>query len=228
MMKRFARPLAALALAAALPAGAAAQDHRNGAGFYAGGVYYTQLNPSPGTINGLSARDLTLDPSWLIGLQFEQWWGSGRVGGRLNAALTESGLEVPGRSPRDIGFWLADASFLLRFLSAQPDRSVAPFISAGVGVVKYKLGDGDVLQYTPSGAVFDGDDKARFAVNGGIGFDIRTGWSWDGDPIWVRLEGSDNIALNSPLYELEGGDRYGLVHNVRVTLGVYTGFGVLW
>ena len=226
-MKSFARPLAALTLAIALPTAVAGQDHRNAAGFNAGGVYFTQLNPSPGSIDGGAARDLTLDPSWVIGLQFEQWYGSGRIGARLNGALTQSGLEVPGRSPRDIGFWLADAAVLLRLLPAESGRGVAPFVSAGAGLVKYKLGDGDVLQYTPSAAVFDGDDRPRFAVTGGLGFDIRTGMNWDGEPIYVRLEGTDHVALNSPLRELAGGDRYGLVHNVRVTLGVFTGFGVL-
>ena len=72
-MKTFARALAALFLAAALPAGAAGQDHRNAAGFNAGGVYFTQLNPSPAAIDGTGARDIKMDPSWSIGLQFEQW-----------------------------------------------------------------------------------------------------------------------------------------------------------
>jgi hypothetical protein len=227
-MHRFSRPLAAAALAALLVPGlAAGQDHRFGAGFNTGGIYFTQLNPSPGSINGAAGRDLTMDPSWVVGLQFERWYGSGRLGARLNGAFTQSGMEVPGRSPRDIGYWLADASLLLRFLAAEPDRGVAPFLSAGVGVVKYKLGDGDVLQYTPSASVFDGDDSPRLAVAGGIGFDIRTGWNWDDEPVWVRLEGTDHIALKSPLRELATGDRYGLIHSFRVTLGVFTGFGVL-
>ena len=145
----------------------------------------------------------------------------------MNGALTERGLEVPGRSPRDIGFWLVDASGLLRILSPEPGRRVAPFLSAGVGLTQYRLGDGNVLSYIEAGSVYDGNDAPRFTAAGGLGFDIFTGWSWDGEPIGVRIEGTDHVALESPLRELDTGDRFGLVHNVRLTIGVFTGFGVL-
>lgn len=227
-MRSFARHAAAVSLAAlVLPAAAAGQDHRYAAGYNAGGIYFTQLNPSPGQVDGGSARDLTMDPGWVIGLQFEKWFGGGRLGARVNGAITERGLEVPGRSPRDVGFWLADASVLLRILAPEAGRRVAPFLSAGVGAVQYRLGDGDVLNYVAAASVYDGNDAARFAVNGGLGFDIMTSLSWDGEPIGIRIEGTDHVALESPFRELATGDRYGLVHNVRVTLGVFTGFGVL-
>lgn len=224
-MRNTIRAATLVLLCAATPA--LAQDHRHAAGFNAGGIYFTPFNPSPTGLEGGSAADLALDPSWTVGLQAERWWGSGRVGGRINGALGQSPFSAPDRPTRDIGYWLADAALLLRFLPAEPGRSVAPFISAGAGVVKYRLGSGEPVQFPGAGAVFHGDDRVLFAVTGGLGFDIRTPLSWDGEPIFVRLEGTDHVALESPFREPDTGDRYGVVHNARVTLGLFTGFGLL-
>lgn len=227
-MHRFARIAAPLTLAAALlPGSLAAQDHRFGAGYNAGGIYFTPFNPSAGQVDGQASADIDLDLGWVIGLQFEQWFGSGRIGARLNGALTERPLNAPGSQGRGIGVWMLDATALLRLMPADAGRAVAPFISLGGGAVGYNLGDGNVLSFIPAGAVYDGDDSPRLAATAGLGFDIRTGLHWDDEPIYIRLEGTDHMTLDSPFRKLDDSDRFGPVHNARVTLGVYTGFGVL-
>jgi hypothetical protein len=226
-MYRFSKTAAVTLAALLVPAAVAAQDYRYSAGYNAGAVYFTNLNPSAPTIEGQAARDITLETTWVMGLQFEQWFGSGRLGARIEGAVTESNLEVPGRTPRDVGVWLADVSLLLRVLSADPENTVAPYIRGGVGLVGYGLGDGDVLNYLPAGAVYDGNDAARFSPIAGIGFDIMTGWRWDDEPIGFRIEATDHMALESPFRDFGTGERFGMIHNVRVTLGIFTGFGVL-
>ena len=109
-----------LALAAALVAAApvAAQDYRFGAGWNAGGAWFSPLNAGAVAAGGGAASDLTFDPGWIVGLQFEQWFGSGRLGLRLNGALTERPFTAPAEK-RDISLWLADADVLLRLLPAE-------------------------------------------------------------------------------------------------------------
>ena len=46
-------------------------------------------------------RGRMLGLGWLVGLQFEKWFGSGRVGARVNGALSERPITVPGRPDRE-------------------------------------------------------------------------------------------------------------------------------
>lgn len=223
-MNRIARTAGALAFVAALTAASdvAAQDYTYAASYNAGAIWFSPLNSGASGIEG-AASDIELGLGWLVGLQFEKWFGSGRVGARLNGALSERPISVPGRPDRDIGFWLADADLMLRLAPASPDRTVSPFISAGIGLVRYKLGDGPVQTYVPAGAVYDGNDDPRLMGAAGLGFDIITALRWDDQPVGFRLEVVDHIAKDSPFREI-GGDRFGLVHNVRIVLGVFSGF----
>lgn len=200
---------------------AAQQDFRFSAGYNAGAAWFSKLNSGAGAVDS----DIELDVGWLIGLQFEQWLGSGRLGLRLNGALTERPLQIPG-GPRDIGVWMADADFVLRFASADSLRAFNPFLVAGAGVVHYGLGRGDFVNYPDANAAYSGSDKARFAAVGGLGFDIMTGWRWDTNPVGIRVEGVDHVVLKSPFEPLSGGD-FSPVHNVRVVIGLFSGFGAL-
>lgn len=219
------RGLAAIATAAALAAVAAAparaQDYEWAAGYNAGGVMFTPLNSNSG-----STADIELATGWILGLQFERWLGSGRLGLRVNGALTERELTIPGTSSPDIGVWMADADFLLRLLPATPGRTFNMYLIAGGGVVRYKLGDGDFVNYGAANASYRGNDPPRWAAVGGVGFDIITGWSWDREPIGIRIEAADHVALSSPFDPIDGGD-FSPIHNVRFTIGAFTGFGLL-
>lgn len=229
-MMRYPKIAGVFALAAAATLGraddAAAQDYRYAASYNAGAIWFSPLNPSAPSVEGTAPGDIELGLGWVIGLQAEKWFGSGRVGARLNGALTERPLTLPGRPDRDIGVWLLDADLLLRLAPATPNRMVSPFISAGVGVIRYKLGEGSLQSYPDAGAVYDGNDDPRLMGTAGLGFDILTALEWDRQPVGFRLEVVDHVAIDSPFHEI-GGDRFGLVHNVRVVLGVFSGFGVL-
>lgn len=218
----FARAAAAGLLIGALGASApaAAQDYGWAAGYNAGGVLFTPLNENGG---GFEIKPAT---GWIVGLQFERWLGSGRIGLRVNGAITERPLELPAGVDPDIAIWMADADVLLRLLSADPGRSFNMFLSLGGGAVRYKLGDGDFLNFEGANASYPGNDRPRWSVNGGLGFDILTGWRWDDGPVGIRVEAVDHVALDSPFSPIAGDD-FSPIHNLRVVIGAFTGFGVL-
>jgi hypothetical protein len=197
-----------------------AQDYRFGASWNVGGSYFTPMNSG-----GAGNADLELDPGWILGLQFEQWLGSGRFGWRLNAAFSQRPLTVPG-DKRDIGVWLGDIDVLARFLPAEPDRNFNIFVSLGAGAIQYRLGDGELLDYLSADAVYDGDDSPLFMAAGGLGADFLTGWLWDGDPVGLRIEIVDHVAFRSPFEPLSGGD-FSPIHNVRLVIGAFTGWGLI-
>jgi hypothetical protein len=205
-------------LAAASPA--AAQDYEWAAGYNAGGVWFSAMNEGAGT-----GSELALDPGWIMGLQFERWLGSGRLGVRVNGALTERPLPLQGSTP-DIGVWMADVDLLLRLLSPEPERTFNVFLSAGGGGVRYKLGSGDFLNLNEANASYPGNDKARWAATGGLGADFLTSWRWDEQPIGVRFEVVDHVTFKSPFTPISGGD-FSAIHNVRFVIGLFSGFGVL-
>jgi hypothetical protein len=213
----------ALTAAAAVPAWG--QAYRFGAAWNAGGAWFSPLNGGAAGAAGAVAQDLTFDPGWIAGLQFEQWFGSGRIGWRVNGAISERPLVSPG-GKRDIGLWLADADVLLRLLPAAPERTVNVFLSAGAGFVDYKLGSGGAVVWESAGASYDGNEKARFAAAGGLGIDVLTGLRWDGEPIGIRFEVVDHVVLKSPFASLSGSD-FDPIHNVRFVIGAFTGFGML-
>lgn len=200
--------------------GASAQDYHFGAHWNVGGSYFTPLNSG-----GAADVDIELDPGWIAGLQFEQWLGSGRIGWRLNGALSQRPLAVPGEK-RNIGMWLADIDLLARFMPAEPDRTFNIFVSAGLGAIQYRLGDGPFIDFVNADATYDGDDAPLLVAAGGLGADFLTGWSWDGDPLGIRVEVVDHVAFRSPFEPLSGGD-FSPIHNVRLVVGAFTGWGLL-
>jgi hypothetical protein len=197
-----------------------AQDYRHTASYNAGGAWFSALNAGAG-----ATSDIAFDVGWIMGLQFEQWLGSGRTGWRLNGALSERPIGLPG-GDRDVGMWFADFDLLLRLLPATPERRINATVSLGAGMIRYKFGDGDPLFITQGNAVYEGDDSPLFAGTGGLSIDVLTGWRWDGDPVGLRFEIVDHLALKSPFEPIGGGD-FSPVHNVRFVIGAFTGWGLL-
>lgn len=199
---------------------AAAQDHRYAAGWNVGGSYFTAMNAG-----GEATTDIALDPGWFAGLQFEKWVGGGRVGWRLNGGLTRRPLPMAGGN-RVVGLWLASFDLMARMLPASPHRSFNLFVSAGPGAIQYLLGNDPFLASDETDASYPGGDAVRFTAAGGIGLDFITGWRWDGDPVGIRFEVADHVALSSP-FEPVSGDDFSSVHNVRFVIGAFTGWGLL-
>ena len=238
MRDTFARPGAAacrrqllgaafgLAIAAGLATPASAQDYGYAAGYHAGGMHFGNLNPARRnvTVNGeRPAGKLYLEPGWVLGLQGERWLGAGRAGLRFNFSGTSRPLVTPGAEDRRIGTNFADASMLLRLLPPQPDRRVAPFISAGAGFAFFGLGRGDTLVFPAADARYSGDDRLRLATPYGVGLDVITDWRWNGDPVGLRFEIVDHRVWRSPFQRLDGAS-YGFAHNIRLVAGAFTGF----
>jgi hypothetical protein len=223
-MEKRMRVLLGLSLGLLLAASpAAAQDYRYAASWNVGGAWFSPLNAG-GAGAASAVTDIQLDPGWIAGVQFEEWFGSGRAGFRVNGALSQRPLKLPGES-RDIGLWLADADLMLRLLPATPERYVNAFISGGAGVVKYGLGSGRFLAYEDADAVYGGGKSARLAVAGGFGIDVVTSLRWDDDPVGFRIEIVDHMVVKSPFTSISGGD-FDPVHNVRLVIGVFTGWGL--
>lgn len=210
--------LAIAALTAPTPA--AAQDYHYAAGWYVGGTWISKLN---GGAAG-QAEALKFDIGWMAGLQFEDWLGTGRLGVRVNGALSQRPLATPD-GKRDIGIWLLDADMLVRFLPADPDRVANVFFSAGAGLVRYSLGRGNSVVWETADASYDGNPRVRMAIAAGLGVDALTSLTWDDEPIGVRFEVVDHFVLDSPFVPVSGGD-FDPIHNLRFSIGLFTGFGL--
>ncbi len=224
--------VAALALFALAAAPAAAQNYRASVGWHGGALWIGSLNSGAEAIGGgeegTPAVDIEPGVSWVAGVQYDRWYGSGILGLRLNGGFGQHQMEWS-NGERDINVWLADASVVLRPM--RPSRagaSVLPWVSLGVGGVRYGFGEGGATDFAEANATYTGSNQFQLAAVGGVGFDVATPWTFDYSPIFVRLQGSDHMAFESGLVETSTGDEFDSVHNVRVSLGLYTGVGTLF
>ena len=197
--------LALVALAAA-PA-TSAQDFDGTIGYGGGGIWFGALD---------EGGRFALDAGWLTDAHVERWYG-GRLGLRAHAAFTQRPLQLPGDT-RDVNTWLIDGSALLHLLPPRADRAVAPFVSTGVGVVSYGLGEGRRVVIADD-MVYPGDSDRQIAGIVGLGIDFLPGWNWWGNRVGLRLEAADHMATRSP-FETAGGETFGPVHNRRLTLSL--------
>lgn len=220
MERRISKLLVVPFLLLPLAGRARAQEYRNDAAWYGGGVLFGDLNAGAAG-GGTSVKPET---GWNVGITGQHWASSGRVGFRVNGSYTNRPVDFPDRT-RNIGITMADAGFVLRFLPATAGQTVAPYIGAGAGIVYYGFGAGPRIIFPEANAVYEGNDHVNFAAVGTFGFDIRTNLKWDGNPIGIRLEGQDHWVPKSPLEPISGGD-FNAVHNFQVNLGVYSGFGI--
>ncbi len=206
-------------LAAALPAGA--QTYSSSASYNAGAIFFGKWNKAS------SAGTIALSPAagWVVGLQAEKWLGSGQLGLRFEGAYTHRPLELPEGRDRNLAIGLGDAGLVLRLLPVAATPTVTPYLSAAAGFIYYGLGAGSELLFPTANARYEGGNHLEPAAVGAFGFDIPTSLRWDGDPVGIRLEGSDVVA-RSPLRPISGAS-FGPVHNFRVVLGVYAGVGSL-
>lgn len=213
---------AAMALCVMLPAAGAAQDYRSSVGWNAGAVWTSSLNA--GAQDG---RKLEPGAGWVLGLQGDHWFWGGSFGVRLGGGYTHHyGLEWTDGRQR-IGNWTAEANLLARFFAPDPERVFAPYVAAGVGGVRYGLGRGDALTLADADAYYSGRQRYRLAAQGALGLDVLSRWIFDDAPVFFRLEAADQVALESPLRRLSDGDHFGLVHNIRFTLGLHAGLGTV-
>jgi uncharacterized protein (DUF779 family) len=269
---------AMMAMASVAPA--TAQNYRGAWGLYGGGIWFSDLNnngnPELLILDGddideifaIGNADLTLEPGWIAGTQLEYWFGNGRFGLRANGAYTERSFDLEFGDGTvadffgffededltfgDVNTWFIDGDLMFRILKPKRDRTFAPFLSVGAGVVIYNpagsspvvippanavLGDADVISIDidDDGDIDDidiiggdGNSETVFATPISLGVDILPGWSLGSVGLGIRLEVADHIAWDSPADPLIGDDDFDAVHNVRFTAGIHGLFGRLF
>lgn len=194
-------------LAAVLAAPAAAQQKSWGLGVH--GAYFKS-----GTLAQGGNTQLQMDNDRAIGGHLEKWFGSGRMGLRLDASYTttpwildfdEDANGTPSASAQsilssygDVGIWLADADLMLRILSPKIDRRFAPFLSLGGGFVRWDNNQSDTqgefdLRVPEADVQIYGYAQSEPAITGSIGTDFFLSRS-----VALRLEAKDYYNPNSP------------------------------
>lgn len=224
-MRRFASTLAAVALLIAAAAPASAQDYPAAVGWGGGMAKFSDLSTT-------GPQDLQFESGWIVNAHVERWPGSQRIGLKLAGAMTERPLNVgTAFTVGNIRTWMTDLTVLLRLLPASAGNSVAPYIGGGIGLVSYQLGTGPRVAFTQASAEYSGHDENQFAAVATAGVDILPGihWGFQGvQSIGFRLEGVDRIALNSPFEEANGGGAFGPVHNLQISLSIFSGIDWLF
>lgn len=217
--------------------------------------------------------DLSLESGWIVGSQLEYWFGNGRFGIRANGSYTERPFDVDrnffdeviidgeiidgeiidifdfGDSFGDVNVWFADGDLMFRILRPERNRTFAPYLTLGAGVVIYNPAGDATLVFPLSNAIIgdgrlvdidfdddfdifevdnDGNSETEFALVFGIGTDILpAGFRIGRLPLGLRLELVDHYTFDSPAQPIIGDDFDG-VHNVRLTAGVHALFGRLF
>jgi hypothetical protein len=213
-----AAALAALFLVAAAPSEAEAQPHRLGAGFTTGGTWLSDLNP------GASANTVAISPGVgaVFGIHADRWYGeAGQIGVRYQAAYQQPRLDwVPGE--RKINAGSADVSVLYRINAPEEPGELLPYAMVGFGGIWYDLGRGEPTFYGAADSYHDGSSRVLPVVTFGVGVDLDLPWQFQRDLVRVRVEVADHMAIGSPLRQTSTEERYGPVHHVRFSIGLYS------
>ena len=109
-----------------------------------------------------------------------------------------------------------------------PDKTALPFISGGVGLINWGLGDGPATTYESAGVVYDGSQAVDFVATAGLGVDIVSPWQWGEGSLMIRVEARDHIQFSSPFDPLDSeAGELGMIHNFGFVVGFHTGIGLL-
>jgi len=225
-MRRYliaALTLTTLGLALASPA--LAQGYKTSIGWSGGVLINTSLND--GAAGSGEVLELKPDATWVMNAHYDHWVGGGNIGIRAQAGVSMPILPWV-QGDREIRVYMADLGLLLRPVAPAPGKSVLPFISGGVGFIKWGFGDGPVTTFDAAAVTYGGEESFDLVAAAGVGIDIITPWKWGEGPLVIRLEGRDHMQFSSPFDPVnsEGGE-FGMIHNASVVLGFHTGMGVL-
>lgn len=180
---------------------------------YAGYVWFGDL-PDVSDVVRLENED-----DWIVGAQAAVRLGStfSLVG---NVAHTRTDLQfggagLPQPTSGELGLWLYDAGLELAFPVPVAVGSIAPFVQAGVGAVRYTAERDD----------FDSESRTDVQFNLGGGLEFRTGAV--GLRLMVRdyvtsLDWTDFDAFRDQVQDDVGSED--VLHNVALTLGLRIGF----
>jgi hypothetical protein len=202
-----------------------AQEYRSSIGWNAGVLLMTSVND--GASSGGESVDLKPDMTWSIGAHYDQWLWNGQVGVRGYGAIARPTIQWA-NGDREIYVYSVDLGLILRPIPPNPRLAVSPFVTGGIGVIYWSLGDGPVTSFPSAGASYPGTEEFQLMAVGGAGLDFITPWRWGEGPLVVRLEARDQIQLTSPFDPLDAEESaFGMIHHLRLNLGFHTGIGLL-
>lgn len=224
MRRNLTIALAALAVGLLMTPSAGAQAYSSSAGWSGGVLLNTGMNDGA---TGADLLDMKPDPTWLFSMHYDRWFGSGNAGIRARGGFSRPTLPWV-QGDREIRVLMADVGLLLRPIAPGPTTSALPFISGGVGLIKWGLGNGPATTFDPAGVTYDGEEGLDLVATAGLGVDIVSPWQWGEGPLVIRLEARDHIQFSSPFDPSNPDDgEFGMIHNAAVVLGFHTGVGVL-
>jgi len=217
--------LSLLGLVAAAATPVMAQSYKSSVGWNAGVLYSTSLND--GATGGEGLVDLKPELTWMAGAHYDRWMGGGQLGYRLQLGFAKQEIEwIQGR--RGIYVYRGDFGVMLRPAAPTPERTLLPFVTGGVGFVRWAMGNGAPTTFNSAGASYSGDERFQLTAIAGVGFDFITPWHWGEGPVIVRLEGRNHFQFSSPFDPVNPEDPdFGLINNISVVLGLHTGLGLL-
>ena len=174
-------------------------------------VWFGDLNRSNEDFTPVGLSD-----GWIMTGHVEQRWGL--IGARGSAGFTRQPLQGVGDSP-NVDTWMGEAGIVVHPLAATGNAiGISPFGALGLGFVRYGFGRGEPVIFPEAGAMYAGDDQARFAWSAGGGVDVPLPLI-GGVPTAIRVEFQQQTLPRSH-FETLGGERHGPVHNRRLTLGL--------
>ena len=225
MRRTFIAALALTLFAFAFSSPASSQAYQSAVGWSGGAFFPTALND--GVVDGGDFVEMKPDPTWLLNVNYDRWFGGGNLGIRLNGGFTKPIFPWV-QGDREIRVYMADLGILLRPVAPGPGKMVLPFIGGGAGFMNWGFGDGPPTDFDPAGARYGGEESYDFVASAGVGVDFVTPWVWGEGPMVIRLEGRDYMQFSSPFDPVFAeDDAFGMIHNFTVLLGFHTGMGSL-
>lgn len=151
------------------------QQHRHALGLYGGGSVFGDFTPYGGI-------PIDFANGWIGGLRYDRWIDHGRFGVRLDTWYMERDMVRP---HGDFNLYGGTVGFVARLFDPAPDRVIAPYALAGLGVVRF-----DAAFHPPY--YYPEDPTHEPILTLGLGADFGRGG------LGVQVEVAEQVILDSP------------------------------
>jgi hypothetical protein len=205
----------------AAPEPALAQGPQYGTGLLFGAGHIGPLNPDAASFGEGDAQEILPATGPLVAIHVDRWYGvRRRFGIRVQFAFQQPRFEWTTSEPRS-DVYSGDLSVLLR-AAPSVNSVILPYVAGGFGGIWYDL-DRLVGSHMPEAdAYYDQSSRVRPAGIVAFGLDLPSPWEWGRQPLRIRMEVADHVALDSPFRRISNGARYGPIHHIRFTVGLHS------